>query len=192
MKSRIEGNKYIVRLSEDGEIIRVNRQRTDKTLNRLLKEIESIRQEIEDIYDNQYELYRIMDRTLLDAVYFDQEEKARPLKRICDNIRELQAQFATHGDEIPEKQYKMTLYDMGYRLRGGSNNEWELIIEATDEKEVVEEVLILSEPLHRIRTIIWEKADYGRSSRSIKYQERPISKKMMTIIENTREGANEA
>ena len=62
----------------------------------------------------------------------------------------------------------------------------EKIIEDTDEKEVVEEVLFLDRVIYRRRTTIWEKTSWGKSSKEINYETIRLTNKMKMICENTK------
>lgn len=63
---------------------------------------------------------------------------------------------------------------------------WEKEIETEDLKEITEEIIITEkETLHRMRTLIWEKIENGKKSKSITYRKLPISKKLQKVIDNT-------
>ena len=56
-------------------------------------------------------------------------------------------------------------------------------------QEIIEEILLLDEPVRRLRTTLWEKTSYGKSSKSIRYKKLPIGKKLAKAIENTKKEA---
>ena len=64
---------------------------------------------------------------------------------------------------------------------------YEKTLEDSGEQEVVEEILVTSsgDYLRRKRTIIWDNTTYGRSSKSIKYKNLSIGKKLYKTIQNT-------
>lgn len=60
------------------------------------------------------------------------------------------------------------------------------MIEDNDEREVVDEIQFPNgKPLRRLRTVLWEKVEHGKSSKSITYDEIEIDEKLARVIENT-------
>lgn len=79
-----------------------------------------------------------------------------------------------------------TLADEGFRTEW-DDEIWVRELESTPEKEVVEEICIISDTdfLHRKRTILWDKTPYGRTSRSITYEDLPITPELTKYVHNT-------
>lgn len=63
---------------------------------------------------------------------------------------------------------------------------YERLLEDNDEREVVDEIQFPNgKPLRRLRTVLWEKVEHGKSSKSITYEEIEIDEKLALVIENT-------
>lgn len=81
-----------------------------------------------------------------------------------------------------------TLADEGFHSAWGDEL-WERELESTPEKEVVEEICIIGDTdfLHRKRTILWDQTPHGRTSRSITYEDLPITPELTKYVHNTME-----
>ena len=79
-----------------------------------------------------------------------------------------------------------TLADEGFHTEWGDEL-WEKELESTPEKEVVEEIYFIDDLnfLHRKRTIFWDKTPSGRTSRSITYEQLPITPELIKYVRNT-------
>ena len=104
-------------------------------------------------------------------------------KRTCDDLIQ---ELAENDDDIREELYYTTLKDLGFEPDFHANFRWEKVVEDTNEKEVVEEVVFLNKILHRKRTIIWKEIEHGKSSKEIIYESLKVDKRLRTIVENTR------
>lgn len=180
MKSRIKGRNYEFSLHDRDIPTKINKKKTDESLAKTEKLFRELYEEIEKIYEENIDLYNLLEDVFLYASRYEE---------FADEIRHLRDQFATHNDEILAPEYVMTLYDLGYKWIPTSREVsiWEMVLEDTDEKEVVEEIQYGPElEVRRIRTVLWEKTDYGKSSKKISYRKKPIGKKLHQIIENTK------
>lgn len=91
-------------------------------------------------------------------------------------------------DIIYPREDLWTLADEGFHA-GWDDELWERELESTPEKEVVEEICIIGDTdfLHRKRTILWDIIPYGRTSRSITYEDLPITPELTKYVHNTME-----
>lgn len=112
------------------------------------------------------------------------DDEGRLFTEAAKGISEFQESLNTHNDEIPKAEERMTLRDLGFSCF--CPLWYERIIEESEEKDIVEEIQVRSEASYRRRTTLWEKTDYGRSSREITYETLPITDELRTVIENTR------
>lgn len=182
MNSTIIGRNYLVWDEFDKTPDKLNKKRTDKSLQKLSEAFEAIESVIHDSYENNYGLYRILDSCFDRNGIGDLQWKIKSLR---DDISGIQKQLAEHKDDVPREDDSILLSDLGFKR----DNSWPKYmyfktIEESDEKDVIEEILIKDEPIRRTRTTIWEKTDYGRSSRSITYRKLRIGKKLMAAINN--------
>lgn len=201
MLSRKEGRNYAILRQGEKFPSKVNKKRTDAKLKKLQSALKTIKDELQDAYDNDPELYHLMQeevfsrcecsyRELYDGSIGWIEDAIYSISELKENLAE--------DDEIPKEEDVVTLRDLGYTKASLSSpglEFWEKILEDTEEKEVTEEIVYSSlppakelgaEPVRRIRTTLWEKMAYGKASTSITYKKLRIGKRLMRAIENTR------
>ena len=201
MLSRKEGRNYVILRQGEKILSKVNKKRTDTKLEKLQSALKTIKNELQDAYDNNPELYHLVQ----EEVFSRCESSYRGLydgsigwiEDAIYSISELKEDLA-EDDEIPKEEDIVTLRELGYTKASFSNPNlefWEKILEDTEEKEVTEEIIYSSRtpakrpdagPVRRIRTTLWEKMAYGKASTSITYKKLRIGKKLMKTIENTR------
>ena len=164
--------------------VRINKKETDAALKKMNHALTDLIDVFRDAYEHNVDLYDILKESFFD---FDISEgkswRFDYAKRTCD---EMIQSLSENDDDIKDELYYTTLKDLGFKQDYAEKYFWEKILEDTKEKEVVEEVLFLDKPVYRKRTIIWEKTNYGRSSKDIIYEDMKINKKMKMIIENTK------
>lgn len=193
MKSRVKGRNYEI-LESDNEIYPtvMNKKATDRKLAQLSVAMETIQRILLDSYeDEDYTFYSFIRNNVFEDANIDCEDgKIWKLDQAVENIKEIQETLATHNDKIDPPEYRQTLSDLGFKKDVYSffrrEGLWEKEVEIEEMKEIVEEILIVEEGvLHRMRTLIWEKIDGGKRSKSITYKKLPISKKLQKVIDNT-------
>lgn len=200
MLSRKEGRNYVILRQGKKIPSKVNKKRTDAKLEALQSALKTIKNELLDVYDNDPELYHLMQeevfsrcecsyRELYDGSIGWIEDAIYSISELKENLAE--------DDEIPKEEDVVTLRDLGYTKASLSSPDlefWEKILEDTEEKEVTEEIVYSSLPpakelgaesVRRIRTTLWEKMAYGKASTSITYKKLRIGKRLMRAIENT-------
>lgn len=190
MRSRKEGYNYII--LQDGERypIKVNRKRTEKALRDLNKYAAGILKLMSDLYEKDNDLYYLIKDMVTYSYGFDFSEGDNYiLREIRDSSEELLNQLQENQDDIPVAENLTTLADLGFResFIGGHNEDfklWEKVLIDTDEMEVQEEVILYKtgEMVRRKRKILWDKVDYGKSSRSIKYTPLKMTKKLENAL----------
>lgn len=191
MKSTVIGRNYVVLRDGSSYQDRMNKNKTDESLRRLSKALNVIQEEISEIYDSNYGLYSLVD-SIFDSGGMMTSDGDMPweLKTIKEGIDELAAHLLEHNDVIPSEEETILLEDFGFK-RDFAMPRYMFFktIEDNDDKEVVEELILKEgeEPVRRIRTTIWNKTEFGRSSQSIKYRTLKVGKKLMKAINNQRE-----
>ena len=99
----------------------------------------------------------------------------------------LKQQLETGDDDIPEPEDVLLLSDIGYKHQPfDKEGYWMKPIEDTRVQAIIEELWIAGDPIRRQRTIDYEIINGGRSSTNIVYKKLPIGKKLMKIIQNTK------
>lgn len=189
VKSKIEKRDYCI--LKDGERfpIRLNKKKTDHIISSLIHKFGSLENVLEDIQREDSDIGNFVLNTVLRSLYnmsyySDAQDFQYQIQNVLKDLVDLQEFLKTHDDEIKPEEEVVLLSDLGYK-KDYVGKLWGKILEDTDEKEVTEEILLYEKPLRRIRTIIWEKTDYGKSSKSIRYKKMPIGKKLEKAIENT-------
>ena len=184
MLSRVEGKKYIILVDEESRFPeKIGKTRTDRLLSFLRRHMQAVVDEMEKIERLDPALYRLVTDRVFGANGYVPDDHTYFRSRI-DNIDSLVEQLKS-DDEIPKEEEVILPEDFGFRQDISEKGYYTKILEDTDEREVVEE--IIARPglvLRRVRTIEWEKTDYGRSSKSIAYRKKPIGKRLMRAIEN--------
>ena len=185
MKSRIEGRKYAIMTDEMDKPVRINKKATDISLKKISKALADLTDAFKDVYEENIDLYELLQNRFT-GVELSDFGRCWRLSDVQDECEMLIKELAENDDDIREDEYYITLRDLGFRQDYAADYRWEKMIEDTDKKEVVEEVVFLNKIIYRKRTIIWEKKDYGRGSKEIIYEDLKVTKKMKTIIENTK------
>lgn len=119
------------------------------------------------------------------TIDFD-DGKIWKLNFLITNILELQNDLKSNDDIIPSYEDLVTIEDLGYTNHWNSLDIYQYIIEDSDEKEVVKEIILTENPIYRERTTIWEKTDYGKKSVDISYKSLDIDDNLMKAINNTK------
>ena len=189
MLSKKDKRNYIVLLTDERFPEKVNRRFADKTIEKLKSSLETIQTIIKDTYDKDYGLYRVLFDEYLEYHFDVSDGKSWKIGNSIDALNELQETLATHDDDICTKEEVTTLEDLGYRLMVWDKTMYifEKQIKESDEEDIVEEVLRLkNNPIkRRIRTTLWDKTSFGKSSRSIRYKQIRLNKKLENAFLNS-------
>ena len=184
MKSKVEGRNYAIPEDWMDRPVRINKKETDAVLKKMNHALTDLIDVFRDAYEHNVDLYDILKESFFD---FDISEgkswRFDYAKRTCD---EMIQSLSENDDDIKDELYYTTLKDLGFKQDYAVDYRWEKIIEDTDEKEIVEEVVFLKKTIYRRRTTIWEKIPYGRSSKEINYETIRLTNKMKMICENTK------
>ena len=194
IKSKIDGRDYLFQIDDEDNykrsVRRINKNKTDASLRRLRNAMTVICDELEKVYEGNYSLYDLIrDEYVFCGSLQLEDGEIYWLRAARDRIAELETMLQTQNDEldyIPPKEM-ITLSDLGYKAITNSTPFYEKTIEDNDEQEVVEEILVggSGEYIRRKRTVLWERTNYGKSSKSIKYKKLPIGKRLYKAIQNT-------
>lgn len=189
MLSRKEGRNYVVLRAGERIPLKLNAKRLDGRLGRIEKALETIGKELKDAYRSDYEEYALLREEIFENagsyVSFD-EGKCSIVDNLLYGLRQMKETLAGEDDEILPEEEVVTLRDFGYEELYRGYGIWEKVLENSEEREVVEEIQRLEDPLRRIRTTNWKRTDYGKTSTSITYRKLPIGKKLAKAIENTK------
>ena len=189
MLSKKDKRNYIVLLTDERFPEKVNRRFADKTIEKLKSSLETIQTIIKDTYDKDYGLYRVLFDECLEYHLDVSDGKSWKIGNSIDALNELQETLATHDDDIRTKEEVTTLEDLGYRLMVWDKTMYifEKQIKESDEEDIMEEVLRLkNNPIkRRIRTTLWDKTPFGKSSRSIRYKQIRLNKKLENAFLNS-------
>ena len=187
MKTKVEGNKYLITDDEGRYPYKLNKNKVDKAIEGLRKDLSHFNKTIKDLYETDYEAYRLIVDHLDWFDEFD-EGRAYRLSALETNLETLQETLA-EDDEIPIYEEVILLEDFGYEhTPWGPEGRWVKKLEDTDEK-LVEEEIWPETKLRRTLTIIWERVneDFGshKHSKEIIYKKLKMSKKLERACENT-------
>lgn len=189
MKSKIEGRNYVVLYDDDRFPVKINKKRLDSSLINLNISLKKIQLLMKELYQTDYDAYAFIRNNVFDYQHFDFDEGSSfLLDNAIDTISSLHEWLLTNHDEILPREEVETLEDLGYQWFGGgfAHIMYEKILEDTDEKEVVEEIQeVDGKMLRRIRTTLWEKTHYGKSSLSINYKKIGNTKRLVKAFLNS-------
>lgn len=182
MKSKIVGNNY--NIYDDGwtESVKLNRKKTDKTLDSIIKSLNIIKNTLVDLESSNedwHRLQRLVDDCGVCDIY--------KIRDTVNNLENLRSQLVSGDDEIPTKDDLTTLYTVGFRPDMGFNDHWIKEISYDGVTEVFDEVVFVKdrEPVYRECTINWKQTPCGRSSTDISYKKKKIGKLLKCAIYNT-------
>lgn len=191
MKSKMEGHSYVI--LQDGERfpVKLNRKRTDKSLLELKTSLEKVRVLMKELYASDYDLYSFLRDSVLRGSRFDFDEgDSSFLDSLLYDITSVHEYILTHTDEIKSREELESLEDLGYRRRLGFSDPgaplYEKILEDTDEKEIVEEIIEVKGKVFRhVVTTYWKKTDFGRASCKIFNKRIGVPKRLVKAYRNS-------
>lgn len=184
MASRIQGKNYLIwnEDSEYGEPIKVNKNKLDKSIQKIGGLYAKLAKELDSLRDSNYDAWSIID----DATpYLDGTDAYRYCLRSAEGLQELYDQLQQGNDELPPEHIP-SLHELGFRKDYCTRDEivrYEKVLEDTDEQEIVEEVIIEGKSVRRRkRTIIWEPDENGKHSKKITYKTLPVTKAILKAV----------
>lgn len=187
MRSKIEGRNYVLLCDGEREPRKFNKRRTDATIDRLLKACETIVDTMQALYENDYPAYEVFAETM-----FDYDIRLDHIDDMAERLRSFKEDLLMRDDDIRPFDEVLILSDLGFYQDVMCGNRYERKIKSDDDEEIIEEVIrAVNEKTHRVehlyrmRTIKWVGTDYGRSSESIVYCNRPVGKRLKNAIQNT-------
>ena len=193
MLSKKQGRSYIVQDYEGDYPRKLNRKKTDKALALLEKSFRAASKAISDLYDDDTELYWfIVDNIWLpDSYYICNDKLPETMSDIYRSIKDLQDFLKEHDDKIKPPEETIRLEDLGFKdflfnAKADDPHVFERTKYENDDSEVIEEIVFNEgKTFRRIRTTMWEKTKFGKTSTSIKYKKRPLTKELKKAAENT-------
>ena len=191
MKTRVEKNNYLILTDYAKYPIKVNKTKTDKSLSKLENILNALQNELNIIYKHNINLYRILDDYLDQSGFniyeIDDNININQLIELSGHIKKLKEKLTTTDDDINIDEC-IYLIDLGYYKEYHDCKPYIFtkVLEETDEYQKVDEIVIDNKILRRIRTIYWEKTEYGKRSTKITYRKTSIGKKLMQAILNTK------
>lgn len=171
----------------------INKKRTDEAIEKIDKGIADIGEAMFMLaQSDNYDIYDLLREHLFEDTNIDWSDgRSWTLMTIRENVDKLR-DLLTHQDDFTEVENSVTLSDIGYSAEIGVRNAgiWTKTISSDDSVEVVEEIILFpaegGDPVRRLRTIYWEKTDYGLSSSKIIYKTIPIGKKLGKVVAATK------
>lgn len=183
--STIKGNNYLVWEKDSSHITKVNKKKTDKVISNCIKALSYLADTLEKLEESDTELWHLIND---ETPCYNEYEFADLCNQYSTNLMSLMIGLKINNDEIPEEH--ITLEELGYKKMPFSREEctiYEKILEDTDEKEVVEEIVLMDNDVRRRKRVtFWEKNPHGKHSTSIKYTSLQLTKKITEAIENTK------
>ena len=198
MRSRKEGRNYVIQYYNE-KPIKINRKRTDKACLTIINLTRKLTDLIKKVYEKDPvlcdTLFNVGDEPRGNYSYdTDVDSIVYGLEKAIQNFQDFYDIVSTHNDEIRKPETYLCFEDLGYKwnmsLSCYRKNEWPQVytktIEDTNERSIEEEIWIFKdrELTRRIRTTLWDTTDYGKSSRSITYKKKPLTKKIKLAAAN--------
>lgn len=182
MVSKREGGNYIIGENPyDKYPITIPQKKLCEEIEKLEKLTTHCHNFLENLYGTDVLNALSYDRGLDNAI----DDLKYAVDGITDELVWYKKMLAVDGTIYPLEDL-WTLADEGFHTEW-SGELWERELESTPEKEVVEEICIIDDTnfLHRKRTILWDNTSYGRTSRSITYEDLPITPELTKYVYNT-------
>ena len=167
--------------------IELDKYLVDTSFDEILTTLKVLSKKIEDLYNYDYDIYELIFKHVYDSLDIS-DGKSWRINTLIRDLEELKEKLDNNADDIKEPEQCINLEDLGFKPVISSDNLlWEKVLEDTDEKEIVEEIIMLDIPKRRKREIIWEKEDYGKHSKEINYFELPMTEELEIAINNEKE-----
>ena len=185
MLSKVRGKNYLILHPGDKYYTKINKNKMDRSLGRIIRALEVIDQEMRDNSDVRDLIWdEVFYNTQFDSGY---GEYPNGIGMVLEYAEGLKQQLETGDDDIPEPEDVLLLSDIGYKHQPfDKEGYWMKPIEDTRVQAIIEELWIAGDPIRRRRTIDYEIINGGRSSTNVVYKKLPIGKKLMKIIQNTK------
>lgn len=183
---RVDG-KY--RILADGSHLpeEIPQEEANEALSRLGAALQALRDALSDIHRGSGALGDVVAEAMESACLDYDDGRERHLDCLTDAVEAIRERLAECDDDIPSYEDSETVLDAGYRAETyGHNAIYVRVIEDSDEREVVEEVVLRDDGvLHRMRTTIWEEVPGGRHSKEIRYEDLPLDERLGRLARNT-------
>lgn len=174
---------YRIMYDDDHIPVELDKDLVDRRLGNLLESLNAVKNNIKKLYDYEDEIYRLVFEEHYNTLEVDDGISYR-LEDLISIVEDIIEKLHNDSDNIDEPAKCVMLSDLGFKPVDYVKDMWEKVIEESDEYDVIEEVLLLSKT-RRKRTTIWEKTDYGKSSKSITYEELPMTEEIEIAANNT-------
>lgn len=185
--SRKTSKNYYV-WSDDEPVRKLPKGVTDKALKELDKAVYKLRKALVDCTD-------IQDFVDSDILPWDMESDhlIKQTEDILENIASVRDLLETHNDREENYEEVFNLVSFGYKkdiygIRPMDNFVmYTKTKEDSDVQEVVEEIVVYrnGSATRRLRTIEWQKTDFGKQSMKIRYKNLPIGARLQKAINNS-------
>lgn len=189
VESRVDGRNYLVLPEGERFPLKLNRKRLDKALFGIEVSFKKIQALMKELYEQDYDSYVFIRDYVFGYGRFEFDEGSSfHLDDVVDTVVSVHGSLLSRMDEIRPVEEVEMLEDLGYKYYGGglAHVMYEKVLEDTDEKEVVEEIQqVEGKMVRRIRTTLWEKTSYGKSSRSITYRKIGNTKRLVRAFLNS-------
>lgn len=186
------GDKY--RILREGEHLpeEIDKEVLDSVLNRLKTAAQQMSLVLKEI-DNRDDVCRKLVSTLMNSCGLSYDDgKEWHVDYLISELEELEDYLCHSEDKVPAYEFCETIFDDGYQEEWYRSNIYVKVLEDSEEKEVVREILFHDgRPLYRERVTLWENFSGGRRSKDISYQVLEIDDRLRQLIKNTFENKNQ-
>lgn len=180
-------DKY--RVLFDGEHLpeEVDKQELESMIREWKEAVSKLNELFTDLYEGYGTTERVMkdilDRSCLDVSSFGNWK----LGDLLYNLDVLETDLQESDDEISSYEDAELITDRGYVQEWHDSGIYTKVLEDTDDREIVEEVLLREGSfVHRKRTIEWELDGTSKHSKSIIYEDLDINDDLRKVLENSR------
>lgn len=192
MRTMKVDDKYRILMDDSRFPIEVRQAELDYHLTELKSRIEDLIAYLHDMYDTDSGIEQIIEEVMASSMMDYSCGHSWKLDNLVHEIEGLQSQLQEDCDDVPSVEDIETIEDYGFH-NFYDRRFYEKVLEDTEEKEVVEEIVLkYNPPLYRKRTTIWEKTDYGRTSKQIIYEDLILSDDMLRLIRNLKREIGES
>ncbi len=177
------------RILFDGEHLPVEipQEELNGYLNKLSEAVNTFRCFLSDSYEGDETKYEVLKEIMNRSCVDYQDGKNWKLEDINYEVEQMLQYLETTKDAIPSFEESETIQDYGFHEEWRGSGVFEKKLENTDEREVVEELLLHGDEfMHRKRTIVWEQTEYGKSSKEIIYEDLPLDDNLLRLLNNSK------
>lgn len=167
---------------------KLNRKRTNLILRDIYFSLCTLQECIKKSYEEEPNLYRLLEDEVFTGYVSLDDGRSYAVDTMEVNVSKMEDVLRIHDDDLSVAPKKVLMEDLGYRRDciGPSSFRFEKELVDNDEQSVVEEVYSYEGNVERRqRTVFWEKTNYGRSSKLIRYKKFRMTKQIAEAFANS-------